>query len=56
MTCLLQRLTDVRLAEMCEATMDKHWAAVRWVGPLGADLSAVVRSHGSQRPPHRTAA
>jgi len=48
-------LTDGRLAEICEATMDKQWTAVRWVGPLGADLIAIVRSHGSQGPPHRSA-
>jgi hypothetical protein len=56
MTRALQSLTDERLAEICEATMDTQWAAVEWVGPLVADLIAIVRSHGSQGPPYRSAA
>jgi len=51
MTFVFQRLTDGRLAEICEAIMDEQWAAVEPAETSGAGLTAIVRSHGSQGPP-----
>jgi hypothetical protein len=46
----VQRLTDGRLAENCEAIMDQQWTAEP-AGPSRAGRIAIVRSHGPQGPP-----